>query len=611
MAKSIGYLCAALLNVSAGALSAQTADTVFLSDNILTGNVDMPSAKSLAVAGDTIVCVRLDNSCQDMAAPDATVVDAGSNTIMAGIVDTHLHTRLFGQTHAVMLNLFKYNDAPREEVLKVIRDYAATLGPDEWVIGGGWSDKHFDNPTKEELDELVGGRPALLSDNTQHNGWYSTKALDYLGINGDWQPPKGGYMELNDKGEPDGLLQEKAHLSTGFVEQHKLYSEEKQEEAIIAAARILNAVGVTAATEAAAGSKEGADDIYVRLANKGELNLRHEIAMVYWGGGGNPEDDTKMVEELKMRRQAILDAGVDPNFLASNTIKFAIDGTPGRFASMESPYLDGTHPNMNYEHDNLNEIFDTLTENGFRVMLHVEGNRAIRRSLDALEYANETGNPVDPDARNIMTHLDHIGLDSASRMAQLNVYAQLQAHWADPTEEYFVNVVKKNVRPEFLQSYNQHKLVTRFVEFGFGPDAPTSPTFSPWEGMQIAMTRQPLGGQDVEPMPGEPLSFTDVFHGSTLGGARVQRMDHIIGSLEEGKKADILVLDRDIAKQAKDDIYAFHKTEVVQTYLNGKLVYDIDRDQEPDEGLTKQTWDEGDDEKLRRGVAVTSSRANP
>ncbi len=589
-------------------LQAQSADAVFLSENIITSNAEMPLAKSLAVSGDKIICVRADDGCRDLAGDGTRIVDAGANTVMAGIIDTHLHTRIFGQTHFVMLNLFKYNDATREEVVEVIREYAATLGPDEWVIGGGWSDAHFQNPTKEELDEIVGGRPALISDNTQHNGWYSTKALEYLGITADWEPPKGGYMPLNEAGdEPSGLLQEKAHLSTGFVEQHKLYSFEKQEEAIRGAASVLNAVGVTGATEAAAGSKEGADDVYVRMADKGELTLRHELAMVFWGTG-TPEGDAAMIEDLEMRREAVEASGVDSNMLHANTVKFAIDGTPGRFAYMEGPYLDGTRPDMNFRPDNLAEIFDALTERDFTLMLHVEGNAGIRRSLDALEFANETGNALREDIPQIFTHVDHLSVDNARRMALLGVSGQVQLHWADPTEEYFLNVTSQNLPKEVLERMYQFKLVTEFMEFGFGPDAPTSPIFSPWEGMEIGMTRQAMGTPGGLRMPGEGLSFDEIIHGSTLGSARLQNRGDVVGSLEEGKLADIIVLDRDIRKQAEENVFDFHKIEVLQTYLGGELVYDIDRDGEPDKALTEPVWEEGDDEKLRRGVAVTNLR---
>ena len=206
-----------------------SADVLFLSENILTGDADMPIARSMAIADDRIICVSESNSCETEAGEETIVVDNGDATIMAGMIDTHLHTRLFGQTNGVMLNLFQYNGESTETVENVIAEYAATLGPEEWVIGGGFSYANFPEPTKERLDELVGGRPALISDNTQHNGWYSTKALEYLGIDENWEIPKGGYMPLGEDGKPTGHLREKAHLSTGFVEQHKLYSFEKQD----------------------------------------------------------------------------------------------------------------------------------------------------------------------------------------------------------------------------------------------------------------------------------------------------------------------------------------------------------------------------------------------
>ncbi|GIU19275.1 putative amidohydrolase [Shewanella sp. c952] len=559
------------------AFAAPTADTVFVSKNIFTGNPEMPIARSMAVTGDTISCVSDTLSCKEMAGTNTRIIDNGENTIMASFSDTHMHTRLFGQTHGVMLNLFELNGKSTEEIEKAISDYANTLGPNEWVIGGGFSYNNFPDPVKERLDELVGGRPALISDNTQHNGWYSTKALEYLGIDENWTIPKGGYMPLGKDGKPTGHLREKAHLSTGFVEQHKLYSFEKQEESVKIAAKLMNAAGVTSALEAAGGSKEGSDDVYVRLAKKGELNLRHEVTGVFWGGHGDREQDLAMINELVERRAAVQQAmGTDSHdYLTMNTIKFAIDGTPGAYAHMEEPYIDGSHPGMNYSSENLNWIFDQLTEKGFRLMLHVEGDAAMRKSLDALDYADETGAPLDKGINHVFTHIDHATPSLISRMKQRGVTAQLQYHWGDATDEYFQTVVKKNVAGYILENaFNMHGMVVDSgIEYGAGPDAPTSPVYKPFDGIEIAMTRQPLGQPDGERLIGKGMTLEQALYGYTLGSVKILNKQHMLGSLEEGKKADIIVLDRDIKKQSEVNPHKLHETQVNYTFLDGNIVH--------------------------------------
>ncbi|MBM7036774.1 amidohydrolase [Vibrio ulleungensis] len=558
-------------------IAAETADVVFLSENIVTMNPDQPIARSLAIVNNEIVCVKADDSCKTLVGSDTQIVDNKEATIMPGFIDTHLHTRLFGQTHATMLNLFVLDGQPTEVIEKAISDWAAKLGPDEWIIGGGFSYDNFPEPTKERLDELVGGRPALISDNTQHNGWYSSKALKILGVDDNWRVPKGGYMPLGEDGKPTGHLREKAHLSLGFVEQHKLYSFETQEKSVAAAAELLNAVGVTSALEAAGGSKEGSDDVYVRMAKKGTLNLRHEVSGVFWGGKGNMDEDQAMIDELVARREVVRkEMGSDShNFLTMNTVKFAIDGTPGAYAHMEEPYLDGTQPNMNYGEDNLGWIFEQLTERGFRIMLHVEGDAAIRKSLDALEYANDTGKPLDPKARHIMTHLDHVTPSHLSRMKNLNIAAQIQYHWGDPADPYYQAVVKKNV-PQFIldNAFNMHGMLANSgIEYGAGPDAPTSAVYKPFEGIEIAMTRQSIGKPESERMIGQAMTFEQALYGYTMGSAKLMFKEDKIGSLEEGKLADIIVLDRDIHAQVEKNIHKVHETKVRATYLDGKIVY--------------------------------------
>ena len=119
-----------LLAMASGMANAD-ADILFLSKNIYTGNPELPIANSMAVSGDTITCVSATDSCKTAVDQDTVIVDNGEATIMAGMIDTHLHTRLFGQTNGVMLNLFELNGESTETIEKAIADYAATLGPDE------------------------------------------------------------------------------------------------------------------------------------------------------------------------------------------------------------------------------------------------------------------------------------------------------------------------------------------------------------------------------------------------------------------------------------------------------------------------------------------------
>ena len=209
-------------------------------------------------------------------------------------------------------------------------------------------------------------------------------------------------------------------------------------------------------------------------------------------------------------------------------------------------------------------------------MLHIEGDAAIRKALDALDYADETGKPLDPNIRHIFTHIDHASVSLTSRMKKRGITAQLQYHWADATDEYFVSVASKNISLYILDNgFNNHgMIVASGIEYGAGADAPTSPVWRPFDQIEISITRRPLGQADAVFMPGIALTLDQALYGFHMGGAKILNKEAMIGSLEVGKKADIVVLDRDIHQQANDDVFKLHETEVLRTYLNGRLVYD-------------------------------------
>ena len=415
------------------------ADSVFTNGKIYTVNEAQPWAEAIAFIDDKIVFVGSNEEAKAFIGDQTEVIDAGGRLILPGLIDTHCHLRIAGQANSVMLNLFESMTESPEVVKEIIRKHAETLGPDDWVLGTGWGAAQFPNPTKEELDELTGGRPAILADDSQHNGWYSTKALEYFGITNDTPNPKGGIIKRDAKGEATGFMVEKAHISLGFAE-------------------VLN------------GRAFEGDEM---------LNLR--------------------------------------------TVKWAIDGIPGTMAFMSEPYKDGTHPPANYTQERLNQEVDKYTELGFRMMFHAEGDAGIDRTLQALEYANETGKPLDPNDRHIITHLDHGNTGHFERMKKLNIIAQIQFHWAAPND-YNRNTVFTNVKKD---------LVDKMYDFRGMYDA----------GLHVA------------------------------AGAYTMFREDILGSLEVGKKADLIVLDRDVFEVAKNNPMDVHKTKVVLTLMNGEVVW--------------------------------------
>ena len=172
----------------------QSADLVFTNAKVYTVNIEQPWAEAVVINADTIVFVGSNEEVKKFIDENTEVVDAGGRIVLPGLIDTHCHLRIAGQANSVMLNLFETMTESPEVAKEVIRKHAETLGPNDWVLGSGWGAGQFPNPTKDELDELVGGRPAILADESQHNGWYSTKALEYFGIDDNTPNPHGGII---------------------------------------------------------------------------------------------------------------------------------------------------------------------------------------------------------------------------------------------------------------------------------------------------------------------------------------------------------------------------------------------------------------------------------
>ncbi|TWT81277.1 N-substituted formamide deformylase precursor [Planctomycetes bacterium CA13] len=555
-------LCLAVLLLSPASAGAQQkpAELVFTGGKVYTVDEQQPWAEAVAVTGRDIVFVGSSADAKLFIGDDTEVVDLEGRLMLPGLIDSHCHLRIGGQANSVMLNLFETMTEPAGVSAEVIRNHAKTLGEDDWVLGTGWSPSQFPKPTRQELDALVGGRKAMLADDTQHNGWYSTAALQYFGIDADTPNPKGGVIVREEDGKtPSGHLLEKAHMLAGFRQTPQLFTLAQQETAIKKGVSLQNEQGITSIIEAASMTREGGDDPYKRVAAMGELNLRVSINTVHF----SPLDDEVNLKTIQGRPFQ------GTEMLDCRTVKWAIDGVPGTMAFMSEPYKDGTHPPANYDQDRLNREVDRYTEMGMRMMFHCEGDAGIDMTLKAMEYAHATGKPLGMDDRHIMTHLDHVQPDHIERMKKLNIIAQVQFHWAAATT-YNQTTVFKNVRKELVdQMYPFTDLIDAGLHVGAGADWPTSPEWKPWELMQVGATRTMLDGEGGR-FPGESLSVEQMVKAFTIEGAYAIWREDIIGSIEVGKRADLIVLANNIFEIKPEEL---SQTRVLLTLLNGNPVW--------------------------------------
>lgn len=540
----------------AGAVQAQQADTVFVNGKIYTSDENQPWASALAVTGPDITLVGSNIDAEAVIGEGTEVVDLEGRVMLPGLYDTHAHLRIGGQMNSVMLNLFPIET--REEVEQAIRDHADTLGPDDWVLGTGWKYEHFDGATRQELDELVGGRPAIFSSESQHTGWYSTRAFEHFDVTADTPDPEGGKIDREADGGPAGIMREKAHIAYGFSATPLLFTNEQQEEAVRAGVAIMNSYGFIGIEEAASESKEGGEDVYRRVHDKGELNARVEINLVHLGYLSDEENTA----DLMARRF------VGDEMLSARTVKFAIDGTPGKYALMHDAYLDDTFGVANYSQERLFEVFDELSELGFRIFVHAEGDHGISRTVSAFEYADQTGKPLGEDHRHLITHLDHVRSVDYPRMAALGLWAQIQPQWMG-FDNYDKTVALPNLGPERYADKGQYtRLRDAGIPIGAGADWPTGPVVSAWDMIQIGVTGQEL--DQADPPRTTPFEVEDMIRAFTIDGARLMFRDQISGSLEVGKRADLIVIDRNLFEIPKNEI---SEVRVLLTMLNGEPVF--------------------------------------
>jgi predicted amidohydrolase YtcJ len=540
-----------------GGLPAEQADLILTNARVVTMAAKPARAEALAVAGGRIVFAGASRDALRLRGEATRVVDLGGRLVLPAFQDSHIHL----VTGGVELGLCDLNGlGTTEAVLAKIRDYARAHPEAAWITGGGWDLPLFPdaNPRREDLDALVPDRPAVLASADGHSAWVNSRALAAAGITKDTPDPAGGRIERDPRsGEPTGTLRESA---AGLVE--RVVPELRPEDHIRglkAGLALVNRFGIASIIEASAGPE--LLDAYAALDRSGELSAR-VLASLYV----DPDRGAAEVRRLSGLRRKYGGAR-----LKATAAKIFADGVmEPHTAALLEPYVDrpGDRGRPLLEPEAFDDLARALDRAGFQIHVHAIGDRAVRMALDAFEAAGRANGFR--DMRHHIAHLELIDPADIPRFKRLGAAANFQALWAyaDPYITDLTLPILGPARSRWL--YPIGSVARTGAVIAGGSDWSVS-SANPLLAIQVALTRR---GPDDPPgeawIPEERVDLMTMLRAYTVNGAWLSREEGWRGTLQAGRAADLIVLDRDLFAIPASEI---GRARVLLTLLDGREVF--------------------------------------
>ncbi|PQD98063.1 twin-arginine translocation pathway signal protein [Mycobacterium sp. EPG1] len=545
---------------------ATPADYVFHNGRVYTVRDDAPWAQAVAVTGATIAYVGDDDGALAFAGPDTEVVDLGGRLLMPGFVEGHIHPFL----GAFLSTGVDLQVPTGQDALDAIAAYAKQH-PDGPVRGFGWRVDMFgpEGPTRADLDKVLPDRPGFFFAIDGHSMWANSKALELAGVTRETQDPIPGfsYYVRDGNGDPTGyVLEVDAVLS--LVNAIEPISTESMGTLLEQWLPRASEAGITSVFDAGVppvGGDQGALlALYTDVESRDALPFR---VVASYSVKSPPVDDA--VAQLTALREQI-----SSELVTVGCVKIVGDGTQeGYTAWLLEPYADkpdstGGSP---FTEDQWRRLIGAVDAAGFDVHVHACGERTTRTALDAIEAAI-AANPS-RDRRHTVAHLVYVEDPDSARFGELGVIAEFSANWFSADPDTVLNLAARYGAPRKDNLYRVQDVIRSGGRISLGTDWPAAgyfSTYKPLDSIQIGVTRQLVGDPDAEVLApaDQALTVEQAVHANTLGAAYQLRLGDKVGSVQAGKLADLIVLDRNIFEVAPHDI---HTAKVTLTMMNGRV----------------------------------------
>lgn len=525
------------------------------------GEIRVPGgwAQSMAVKNGVILAVGDESAVAAHRGAGTRVINLGGATVVPGLHDMHVHPTGAGLWQRRCM--FPQGSSA-QVVAQTVRDCVAKRGKGTWITGGSWDTASFGStePHRRVLDAVSPDNPVVLNDISGHSSLANSRALALAGINRQTPNPAGGIIEKDASGEPTGVLREAASFMVSRLVPSPTAKE--TEEALQWALGQMLSQGITSFTDA--GTDVTSNPAYAALADRGVLKQR--VRGCYMWAPGRPEPDpTTWLAQFARER------------FRPDCIKLVLDGVPttAHTGAMVQPYEEALHDHddvrdrglLMIESGLLNRTVTDLDRRGWTVKFHAAGDGAVRAGIDAIAAARKANGFS--GLRHDVGHCSFVQQEDFDRARALGVTFEMSPYIWYPNP--IIPDIVKAVGAKRMEHWTPVKgAIASGALTVTGSDWPVVPSMNPWIALETLVTRKSPGGGGEELGGAEKITLEQAFELFTVNAAQQMGRRHLEGSIEPGKVADVLVLDRNIFKVPVTQI---HQTRVRTTLINGEVVY--------------------------------------
>lgn len=532
----------------------EKADIILSSNYVFTGLEDVPKKATIAIKNNKIIAIGSKDEMIPLIGVQTKEYNMEEQLIIPGFHDFHMH---------IMMGSILQNDSAKlfdaeseEEAAELLAEFAESRPDDEWIFGIGWDHTNWDEkvlPHRKTIDKYISDRPVLLFNAEVHYAWINTKAIEIIQLTKNTPDPEYGEIGKDKYGNLTGLLFEHA---IGYATEYAYkIPKEKRKKIFQGFLNESKRYGITSVNDLY-GAKIAPNllddlEIFKEFEKEGLLTTRIHFS---------PElkMDLDEAKELQTNYQS--------DKLSFSGLKQFIDGVvTSHTAYLLAPYKDRpeTKGETTYPAEQIRQLVKKADKEGFQIRFHAIGNGAVRLALDAFEEAKrENGNR---DARHVIEHVEVLHPEDVDRFEDLGIIASFQPKHIELME---CGAYTARIGEEQLPLYYPIKsILDTGAKIAFGTDFPVAP-LNPLMGIYQAITRKDLNGNAWRVSEGVLLAQALRFY--TASPAYGSFREKELGTLEVGKKADIVILTKNLFNIPTEEIL---KTDVKMTIMDGKVVY--------------------------------------